>query len=349
VIPSADEQIRFLQNVQRLLEEGVFTATYKYALLLTLADIAVEQGDDSGKPLTIKTEEIAKRFVEYYWRQARPYQSKGSAAGQVLAQNTGQQASIITYVGRHEHPTVARLQREAESKWKKLIRDARRTINEQPLWKLQIVAGRPLPFLYEQTYSKDEIELKGNAVFCLRRFHVLVYDLVTAAWVRFVRQLPANRSVLGQIADLNEFLFGAERASLNRYRPILKAVQENRCLYCSRTLPSEADVDHFVPWSRYPVDLGHNVVLAHVGCNNKKRDLLAALPHLAQWVRRNEDNRDEMAQRFDSDGLMHDSAASVRIAAWAYGQAESAGSLVWSHDKELVPLPREWREILQAP
>ena len=49
--PTAEEQLKFLTNLQRLLAEGQFVATYKYALLLALADIAVESGDDSGNPL----------------------------------------------------------------------------------------------------------------------------------------------------------------------------------------------------------------------------------------------------------------------------------------------------------
>jgi hypothetical protein len=348
VIPSAEEQLRFLQNVQRLLEEGVFTATYKYALLLTLADIAVESGDDSGAPLAVEADEITERFVEYYWRQARPYQSKGASVGQVLWQNTGRQASIVSYVGRHQHSTFARLQREKSNEWRMLIRDARRTIVDQPLWKLQVVGGHALPFLYEQTCSRKGIELKGGAVFCLRRFHALVYDLVTAAWVRFVRQLPANCGLLGQTADLAEFLFGTERASLDRYRPILRDVQRNECFYCSRRLSGSADVDHFVPWSRYPIDLGHNFVLSHGSCNNNKRDMLAATSHLERWVLQTDAHRDELGQRFDAEGLAHDAEASKRIAEWAYGQAESSSSLVWSRDDGLVPLTSEWREILRT-
>ena len=48
--PPPEQQIAFLTNLQRLLSEGSFVATYKYALLMALADIAVERGaeDDSG-------------------------------------------------------------------------------------------------------------------------------------------------------------------------------------------------------------------------------------------------------------------------------------------------------------
>ena len=50
--PAADEQIRFLVNLQRLLDEGLFVASYKFALLLALADLSVEYGDDTGAPLS---------------------------------------------------------------------------------------------------------------------------------------------------------------------------------------------------------------------------------------------------------------------------------------------------------
>jgi len=32
--PTSDEQIQFMVNIQRLLDEGLFTASYKLALLL---------------------------------------------------------------------------------------------------------------------------------------------------------------------------------------------------------------------------------------------------------------------------------------------------------------------------
>jgi hypothetical protein len=67
--PTSEFQIQFLQNLQRLLSEGSFVATYKYALLLALADISVENGNDSGDPLPIKTSQIAEKFISYYWRQ----------------------------------------------------------------------------------------------------------------------------------------------------------------------------------------------------------------------------------------------------------------------------------------
>ena len=71
-IPSPEEQVQFLRNIQRLLAEGLFVASYKFALVHALADLAVVKGDGSGAPLNLDTKDIAAKFVELYWRQCRP-------------------------------------------------------------------------------------------------------------------------------------------------------------------------------------------------------------------------------------------------------------------------------------
>jgi hypothetical protein len=73
-------------NIQRLLDEGLFTASYKFALLLALAVLSIERGDDSGEPLELTTDAIAEKFVQYYWRQVVPYATPGEAT--ILQQDT---------------------------------------------------------------------------------------------------------------------------------------------------------------------------------------------------------------------------------------------------------------------
>lgn len=66
---------------------------------------------------------------------------------------------------------------------------------------------------------------------------------------------------MGDTTDLGEFLFGSERSSLGSVREALTSVQGDRCFYCGAM--QVLDVDHFIPWSLYQIDLGHNFVLAH--------------------------------------------------------------------------------------
>ena len=70
MLPTSDDQIRFLAQVQRVLDEGLFVATSKFALLLALADLSIEKGDDSGAGLTVSADAIAGKLIRYYWRQA---------------------------------------------------------------------------------------------------------------------------------------------------------------------------------------------------------------------------------------------------------------------------------------
>ena len=126
-------------------------------------------------------------------------------------------------------------------------------------------------------------------------------------------------------------------------------MQEGRCFYCERDIKSRADVDHFIPWRLYALDLGHNFVLAHQGCNSSKSDLLAAEEHLERWTLRNRARGEVLADSFDQLNILHDWPATRRIARWAYGQAHQAGRQVWVGAKDdLRPLSGAWRGILAA-
>ncbi len=70
--PDADAQLEFLNQLQRLFAEGDFVATYKFSLLIALADLAVELGGDNGNGLELSLRQIARRFIQNYWFQALP-------------------------------------------------------------------------------------------------------------------------------------------------------------------------------------------------------------------------------------------------------------------------------------
>jgi 5-methylcytosine-specific restriction endonuclease McrA len=175
---------------------------------------------------------------------------------------------------------------------------------------------------------------------------LLQIEKVPWAVVRFVQKLNANR--LGSVVDLGTFLFGQERASLDEYRPILMDVQRGACLYCQKKLPKEAQVDHFIPWSRYSVDLGHNFVLAHEKCNAAKSDYLAAEKHLVAWAERNRVHQEELQARLQEANLPCDLPATIQIAKWVYQQTEKANGQVWLEEKLLEHLGPGWAKCFAA-
>lgn len=346
--PTPEEQLRFLTNIQRVLSEGQFVATYKYALLLALADLSVEQGDDSGESLPLALENIAEKFIQYYWRQAAPYPGAGDP--EVLLQNTGGQAAIINRLIEARSLSVASLAeaRAREPEWSCLVRDVARTVKTMPLWKLQTLGRQAVPFLYDNHLNRGNIVLKAGVAFNLRRFYDLLRNLIEGAWIRDVRMIRKNQSLLGEASDLSEFMFGSERANLAACGRVLGEFQNHECFYCQKRLTGPSDVDHFVPWSRYPVDLGHNFVLAHAGCNRAKRDYLADVPHLERWATRNARYGKELTASFHRIGMTCNAEVSRQVTRWAYEQAQAAGAQVWRRDREVVLLSGEWRELLAA-
>jgi hypothetical protein len=124
-------------------------------------------------------------------------------------------------------------------------------------------------------------------------------------------------------------------------------LQHGACFYCESPLRKDStDVDHFIAWARYPVDLGHNFVLADRACNSKKRDPLPAIGHLAAWTERNERFGGEIQTALDERGVITELAASDQVVRWAYAQAEAANALTWTRGDEIVALDARWRSLL---
>lgn len=341
-----DEAIRFLRQFQELLAEGGFVATYKFALLQALADLSVEHGSTPDGSLPLHVEQIAEKFIEYYWNQARPFQK------QVLRQNTRGQAEVVRLVEEFREQADGRLGRlqASQKEWSSIKHRVATIIINMPLWKLQTFGSRQNEFLYRQSDFNDRtIRLLPGVPEAFRIFHPLLTSMIRGAWMTQIHRIKGNRDILGPGAELEAFLFGTDRNSLTQYRELLRRHQAGECFYCGRKVSDEGALDHFVPWSRYPLDLGHNFVFSHKGCNNAKRDYLAASAHVQHWRWQNLDEGHRLARQFDQAGLLHDLDRSLLIARWAYQQGQASEARLWLKKDEFEPCDYRWQAALGAP
>lgn len=326
--PTAESQIVFLKKIQTLFDDSSFNATYKYALLITLTDLAIEHGNDSGNPLELKGELIATRFAEIYWPQIKQYSTgiSGTTSG-VLSQNKGGQAEIITTLlgiqdklGLHDFSKVI-----GHTLWQKKINTITRNIWENPVFYLQDDSNQ---FLY--TYAKDrsQLTLTSEAAYCLRQFSEYIIQYAKQGWVEHIKANKRNQPIIGPKDDLESFLFGSNRAELTKLTPYLIDQQNGQCFYCSKSVIKTSDVDHFIPWKKYPRDIAQNLVLSCPGCNRSKSDMLAAKIHLQKWVAEILPN-DERSSFIASQGFISDQACSTKVAHWAYQNAATAQANAW--------------------
>jgi hypothetical protein len=332
--PTDAEQLAFLANVQRLFEEGQFTATYKHASLIALVDVAGERGRDDGDPLRVPLDAIAEKFVEYFWGHTRPYR------GSVLYQNKGRNIAVLAMLARMQSGAATLAGARKLPGWTSLLARVGQQIRLMPLFKLQTLRGdRKLLFLYREALSDGAVELLPGVAFCLRRFSGFLRTLARQAWLDEIRRNTRNAYAVGQGESLEEFLFPDQRIPLGTVREILWPMQSGRCFYCGEQMTSAAHVDHFVPFALHPASLAENLVLAHGACNADKSDLLADLPHLDRWVARNARQGDDLAQAMVAKGLVSDPTSTLGVARWAYGRARDSGSLLWMRRHQTRPFP----------
>ena len=342
--------VRLAEKIMAVLAEGGFTATYKYAVLLGLIDLCIENTKASGEgPTSLTTRQLAEKIVEIYWPHTRDFHHDNKSI--VLLQNASRadsQAEIIKRIAKfRDHPgsdktislTKAKTNAKTTSRFEKLVRSVEWKLIEMPLPRLQVYGGKEDRFLYDIAWHREDTEgepakklraqvrkyqdsgglsdfdnrilLKNGVGDDLVLLNRLLRPLIHRQW-------SAKVAKINHLAEnkLEEFLFGVDRISTAPVRPILWEVQEGRCFYCEQKSRSEKKmhVDHFIPWSRYPNNAIENLVLAHEKCNLHKKDYLASFDHLQRWTPR-------LIPSTDIAGYLAESAQAL---GWESNQERSA-------------------------
>lgn len=336
--PSAEAQIEFLLKVQQLFAEGGFTATYKCALLIALAELAIEQGQYDQEELDLSYVDIAQKFIEFYWRQTAPYSSGSpdTVAG-TLVQNNFKQAKVITDIAAFQRATglmnFPRAMRHAS--YSALVSSVRSTVVREPVARLQNMAGAYIQFLY--SLQATGLRLLPGVSFCLRRYQPLVQQLARVQWVGHIKRNTLNAPMLGAADDLDAFLFQASRGALTEVGHGLMDIYGPICFYCQQRL-GRWEVDHFIPFSLYPRDLVHNFVLAHPSCNRSKSDVLACREHFFRWQHSVHEFDQRLIALGERCGIQGDREASLAVAEWSYRNAASSGARTWVSSNAFEPL-----------
>lgn len=303
--------IAFAEKLITMLGEGRFTATYKYAVLLALMDLCLERSTQAGSaPGSVTTRDLAEKIVEMYWPHTAPFVA---TSGAVLRQNSSGQAEILTAIERFRarhapdpSATLTRARAHAPRQFDGLIGRIEWKLVEMPLPRLQIIGEESDEFLYRIGWDTrvkrreldaagfdKRIRFVGDAGDHLVRLAGLLRPLIQREWSRLVARF--NAAIVPD-AQLEEFLFGASRESTAAIRGDLIELQSGRCFFCAGALRDDPEVDHFLPWARYPDNGIDNLVVADRRCNGSKREHLAAAEHVEAWSERMETQRADLEE-----------------------------------------------------
>jgi 5-methylcytosine-specific restriction endonuclease McrA len=290
------------ERLLRVIDEGQRTATYKLALILALLDASASHADADGRaPQRLHTRVVAEHVVRLYLPQVRSYLGAGAEDGPLRQISSGTSVTLRAVLALHlaagGATTLEAARSRAPEELERCLDEVELNFARFPVLRLQVVGGVPLPFLYDADWTEHVslrrlhapgggwIRFRDGASDQLVQLAPLVRPLVEVHWVR---QVARWNGLDVETEQLRRHLFGADRVAFPAWlRGSLADVQDGRCFYCGDPLPTAAQVDHVLPWSRFPNDAVENLVLADTRCNASKRDLLVGIDHLSTWVRRN--------------------------------------------------------------
>jgi hypothetical protein len=346
----------FGEKLLNILDDGTFTATYKYAVLLGLIELCRERCTPEGTaPSVLTTRQLAEKIVEIYWPQASPF--IGAKKTTILLQNAGGQAEILTAIikfrERHAPDPSAPLSRARQGTgepFDRLVRLVEWKLVEMPLPRLQVLGNNADRFIYEIGWDSsvqaahlrnpsfdNQIRLIGSSGDYLIRLEGLLRPLIQRKWARKVAKL--NREAL-EDSRLEEFLFGAQRIPLDPVRQPLRDLQNNRCFYCDTPIRARAAVDHFLPWVRHPDNGIENLVVTDERCNGDKSDFIPSAKHLSKWKQERFDSHlVELAQISTDMAWERHPDLTLNVARSIYLRLPS-GAKLWHLRKEFVDLDK---------
>ena len=290
------------ERLLQVIDEGRRTATYKLALLVALMDACAAQADADGHaPLEMHTRVLAHHVLRIYLPQARAYLA-GEGDPLELRQITTKRSPFFREVLRlhflaaqQRCRTIDEIARRIPKDYERCLDEVERTFARYPLRLLQVVGREPRPFLYDVDWGESvslaslhregggSVRFRPGAGDQLLRLAPLLRPLIELHWTRMVAKINGINLEHERLA---EHLFGADRVPFPKVlREGLADLQNGACFYCGNGLADRPQVDHFIPWSRWPNNAIENLVLAD-GCNGLKSDYLPAFRHVDGWAHR---------------------------------------------------------------
>jgi hypothetical protein len=339
----------FAERLLQVIDEGRRTATYKLALLLALIDACAAEADHAGgAPPALHTRTIAEHVLRIYLPQTRSYLgSDGDPLHlrQITLKRSAVLAAIVRLHLRAEAAgcrTPGEVARRLPDEFERCLDEVERTFARYPLRLLQVVGKEHRPFLYDldwgESVSLSALHAPGGGLVRFRpgagdhlvRLAPLLRPLIELHWTRMVARI--NR-INTEDERLRDHLFGADRRAFPKpIRAGLADLQGGACFYCGDRLGRRIEVDHFMPWARWPNDAIENLVLAD-GCNGHKRDYLAALPHVDRWARRLVAEQSQLADLADSSQWESDPGRSLALGRSSYAHLPAGTPLWLRHDE----------------
>jgi len=333
-----------LERILRIINEGKRVATYKLALLLALIDAAVIN-PEAGR---VSTRQLAESVLDLYFPQVRPYTTltgdqvdlrTNTSKGSSLARAVVELRSAGNAIGLN---SLYQIHKRLPAGYESALSTIEHTLVRNPIPRLQNIGDSSIPFLYSITWKNDQslapLRNRGEDFITwlpdvARRLVVLGPVLRPLIEVHWMADVAKWSKIELEGENLQHHLFGTDRTRFsNALRDGLAELQSSKCFYCDDLLSSRRDIDHFIPWSRWPNDAIENLVVAD-NCNSLKGDSIATVEHFNRWLDRLTGRSEELVQLAEATGMLSAPQRSFALARSTYDSIDPESPL-WKKEQE---------------
>lgn len=270
----------YMNSVAQILERGLFTNSYKFALLRSLAAHGVKPGN--GKE-TIEVEWLAERFVELFWPLTLRFNIRQATVPDkdpVVMRYIRDEAAAL---GLSPETQLRDYRKKHSDRYAKLISKVSNNAFGNVIPRLHTVGGgKVTPSLYMA--SSHGIRINANARAFLQQNHKAIDLLAIGSWVKFTEKFTSAPRLYEKIQGL-----AFKRSALKPYREFLQSeLGERECFYCAGSFLPQPHVEHVIPWSFVAEDKVWNLVLSCKDCNSEKSSQTPANSFVTKLIHRNE-------------------------------------------------------------
>ncbi len=276
-----------------IIAKGVKDNTYKFALMKFLLDYAHE--NHSCGIQKISYNEIAEKFLEYYWFQECKYKFKQDFKIERMPMVI---RIIRKYCGEDYIPeSYVKYFRNKQTLKNTMVKEIEQVCLQDVIPRLQprntfefyqhfhILSPSGKKFRLPPK-TKRYIEVPETAHKFFKDHYNELSKILIFEWAKFLEKTNFTPRLIAKIEDLGIH----KRRSLVKFKKILLSHMESKCFYCDSSISkNDIHIDHFIPWSYIYDDAIWNLVISCSDCNLKKNDYLAARSCIYKIMKRNEE------------------------------------------------------------
>lgn len=284
----------FYNIFKRIIRECNYDNTYKMAWAKALVELAIE-GVYENDIVEIKLEDIAKKYIKYYWNQTIFFdliQGSNLLKTPVIIQNVKILIEqYYKYINARKPERFERIEniltKELLKEYITCVKKVTSALKADVSWRFIFIDGKNNSDIYEYVKEDSLIKIKRENLKILADNNQDLFDLINYRWGLILETFNSSPRINRKVKIIDEQ--EVKRNSLSKFKEYLDVENPDRhCFICGKSIDDkELSIDHVIPWSYLYSDDLWNLVYVHKSCNSSKSNVIPTKEDIERLKNRN--------------------------------------------------------------